>query len=106
DDLRTHVDKFIDKKQAAFKHLLMDQDVAFRLDGYDQDNAQKIRRESGPGSIAYRKNRTIDKSFYFVAVLCRYINIVALKFKFYSETREDRRDDSQFLKVDIFNGNF
>ena len=60
-DLRTHVDEFVDKEQAALKHLLVYQHAALGLRGYHKGNGYEVGREAWPrrvgdGEDAKRKN--------------------------------------------------
>ncbi len=61
DHLRAHVDQSVHEEQSAFKHLLVNQDAASALGGYDQHHAQQVRRESRPWSIGYRHYGSVQK---------------------------------------------
>ena len=80
DNLRSHVDQLIHKEQAALEHLLMDQHATDSLGGNHQEDTQQVRRKSWPGSIGYRHDRTVDKSIYFVRIMCRNMDIIAYLF--------------------------
>ena len=43
-DLRTHVDEFVDEEQTALKHLLVDKHTPPALGCDNQDNTKKVRR--------------------------------------------------------------
>ena len=61
DDLRTHVDEFIDEEQAAFEHLLMEKHAASGLGGYHDEYREKVGCQSGPGGICQGHDGTVDK---------------------------------------------
>ncbi len=42
DDLCPHVNQLVNKKEPAFKHLLMDEHAAFCLGGNDQHDADQV----------------------------------------------------------------
>ncbi len=60
-DLSAHVDQFIGKKQAAFKHFLVHQHAAPRLGGDYENDRHQVGRETRPGRIVNRQDRTVDK---------------------------------------------
>lgn len=51
-DLRSHVDQFVDKEETAFEHLLMDQHTADSLRRHNEEDTQQVRRQSGQGASA------------------------------------------------------
>ena len=61
DDLRTHVDQFVHKEQAALKHLLMDQYASFGLGGYHEHHTQQVGCQSRPGSVGNGHDGAVDK---------------------------------------------
>ena len=42
DDLRAHVDEFVDEEEAAFKHLLVEKHAPFGLCGHDKENRKEV----------------------------------------------------------------
>ena len=60
-DLGTHVDKFVDKKQTAFKHLLVEKHAATGLGGYNNQHRKKVGCQSWPGGISEGHDGAVDK---------------------------------------------
>ena len=81
-DLCAHIDQFIYKEQAAFEHFLVDQYAAPGLGGYNQHNTQQVRRKAWPGMIIDGQYGAIEKSLYFIEILCRNMNIISDEIPF------------------------
>src|SRR5690606_32309819 len=96
-DLRTHINQFIDKKQSALKHFLMNEYGSFSLNSRHQYNAEQIWCEARPRSVRNRKNRPVYKGINLVGILCRDINIIAAKLHFDSQSRKYGGNNSKFL---------
>ena len=80
DNLRSHIDQFVDKKETALKHLLMDQHAADRLCRYNKEDTQQVRRQSRPGRIGNCHDRTVDKCLDLIRIVCRDMDIVSHLF--------------------------
>ena len=78
DDLSTHVDKLVDKEQAALKHLLMDEHTTSRLYSHDQDDTHEVRCKARPWRIIDREDRTINKRLDLIDILRRHHEIIIL----------------------------
>src|SRR6218665_3392583 len=76
-DLCTHINQFINKEQAAFKHLLVYQYRSFGLYGCYQYNRNQVRRKARPWGIIDGQNRTINQRTDFIMGLCRNMNIIS-----------------------------
>ena len=87
-DLRSHVDQFVDKEETAFEHLLMDQHTADSLRRHNEEDTQQVRRQSRPGSIVNRHNRAVDKRLDLIRIVCRDMDIVTDLFDRNSQTTE------------------
>ena len=102
----THIDKFIDKKQTALKHLLMNKNASFCLGSHNQNYADKVWCKSGPRRIGYAHYRTVDITFDGIIVLLRDKNIIASLLDFNTKTSEHIGYHSQVTQVCIFDGQF
>ena len=87
-DLRSHVDQFVDKEETAFEHLLMDQHTADSLRRHNEEDTQQVRRQSRPGSIGNRHNGAVDKRLDLIRIVCRDMDIVTDLFDRNSQTAE------------------
>ena len=87
-DLRSHVDQFVDKEETAFEHLLMDQHTADSLRRHNEEDTQSVRRQSRPGSIGNRHNRAVDKRLDLIRIVCRDMDIVTDLFDCNSQATE------------------
>ena len=106
DDLCAHVDQFVYKEQAGFKHFLVYEHGSLRLSSGHQDDGQEVRREARPDLICYRKDGTIDKGFDFVVLLCWNKDIISSKLELDAHASEGVRDDAQAVDLAIFDGDF
>src|SRR5690606_30094107 len=105
-NLSTHIDQFIDEEQSTFKHLLVDQDIPFGLDGRNQDNTQKIRRKTRPRCIRNGQDRPINKGINFIILLSRDKDIITSQFKFDPQSRKYRWYNPQFLETYVLDRDF
>src|SRR5690554_782195 len=69
DDLRAHVDEFIDEKQSAFEHFLVNQYRAFGLGGHHENDAQQVGGESGPRMVGNGHDGAVDVAVDGVSIL-------------------------------------
>ena len=61
DDLRAHVDEFVDEEEAAFKHLLVEKHAPLGLRGHDKENRKEVGGETRPGRVGQRHERAVDE---------------------------------------------
>ena len=81
DDLCTHIDEFIHKKQAAFEHFLVDKHASAGLGCHNKHHADQVGRKSGPGCIVDGKDGSVDKSIHLVVIMSRNINVIPAFFE-------------------------
>ena len=103
-DLGTHVDEIVDKEEAAFKHLLVDQHRTAALGGGDEHHAQEVGGESGPGRVGHMEYRTVEIALDLVALLLGDIDIVATALQPYAEALESVGDDAELVVGGVFDG--
>ena len=101
DNLRPHVDEFIDEEQAALEHLLVDEYRTLGLSAHDEEHAQKVGRQARPGRVGQRHERAVEEGLYLVVVVARDEDVVALLFHADAQTAEGGRDDAQVVVADI-----
>jgi len=104
DNLSPHVDELIYKKQAAFKHFLVDEYAANCLGSRHQHYTHEVGREAWPGSIVNGHDRAIEKSLNLVHFLSGDMNIVSSVFQGNTHTFKDTRNDAQLINAGIFDG--
>ncbi len=101
-DLRAHVDEFVDEEQATFKHFLVDEQRTLRLYGRYQDDTQQVGRETGPWRIGNGHHTTIEEGVDLIPLLRRNENIVAPKFHLNTQSTELLRNDPQLRNLTVF----
>ena len=80
DDLRAHVDEFVDEKQTALEHFLVDEHGAFGLRGHHQNDTDKVRCEAGPGRIGHGEDAAVHEGLHLVMRLRGNEDVVATVF--------------------------
>src|SRR5690606_6126596 len=105
-DLCTHIDKLVDEEEAAFKHLLMDEDGAGCLCGDNKYNTDEVRCKPWPWGIRHGQDRAVDESLDSIAFLRGDVNVVATKLHFDAKTTEDFRYDTEHLDAAVTDGKF
>ena len=68
DDLRTHVDEFVDEEQAALEHLLVDEHGALGLGGYHKGNGYEVGREAWPRRVGNSHDAAVHETLYLVVL--------------------------------------
>ena len=96
-DLRAHVYELVHEEQAAFEHLLMYEHASVALRRDHQQDAQQVRRQTGPGRIRYLHNGAVQIGFDAIFALRGNIDIVPLLLQIDAQTTETVRDYAQVL---------
>ncbi len=104
DDLGAHVYEAVNEEQPALEHLLVDEDAAFALGGYDQHHGQKVRGEAGPGGIGKGHDGTVQEGLNLVAFLLRDKDIVPSLLQVYAKAAEGVRDDAEVVVRYVLDG--
>ena len=79
DDLRAHVDEFVDEEQAALEHLLVDERGAFGLGGHHQNDTDKVGGEAGPRRVGDGEDAAVHEGLHLVMFLRGNEDVVATK---------------------------
>src|SRR5262245_6776761 len=103
-NLRAHINKFVNKEQATFKHFLVNEYTSFGLDGNNKHNTQEIRGKSRPVMVIYRKHATIEISSYLIHFLRGNVYVISLKIQLDSQLLKFFRNNSQVFDTRIFDG--
>src|SRR5690606_36059126 len=103
-DLRTHINQFIDKEQSTLKSFLVNEYFSFSLNSCHHYNAEQIWCEARPRRVRNCKNRSIYKGINLVGILFRDINIIAVKLHFDSQSRKYGGNNSKLLIAHMLNG--
>ena len=103
DNPRTHVYQLVNEEEPAFKHLLVDEHAASCLNGYDEQDTDKIRCQSGPWVVVNGKYRPVHVILYLIDLLLWNNYIIILVMKLYAQLPELVGDDTEMLYACILN---
>ena len=79
----------------------MDKHASFRLGGHNEQDAYKVGRDAGPGSVGDRQHGAVDKLVDLVDLLLVDHNIVTLHLHIDTETAESGRKHAEIVHADI-----
>ena len=95
DDLRAHVDEFVDKEQTALKHFLMEEHAATGLRGHGDEHRDEVGRQARPGGIGQRHDGAVDERLYLVVAHAGDEEVVALLLDANAHAAENVGNDAQ-----------
>ena len=104
DDLCAHVDELVDEEEAALEHLLMDEHGAFGLGGDDEEDAQQVGREAGPGGVGDGHGAAVHEGLHLVVPVLGDVDVVADAFDGDTDAPECLGNDAEVLVADVLDG--
>ena len=105
DNLGTHVNKLVNKKETALKHLLMDEHAAAGLCSHNKGYTDKVGSETRPWSIGNSHDGTIHKTLNLVVFLLGDKKVVTPLPHLYAQPAEHLGDKAKMLQAHIVNSN-
>ncbi len=105
DDLRSHVDKLVDEKEAALEHLLVDKDAALALGRRNEHDTQQVRRKARPWGVGYVHYRAVEEGVDDIAFLLGNEDVIPPLLEVDAESPEGFRDDSELFVSDVLDCN-
>ena len=106
DDLRAHVDEFVDEEQTTFEHLLVDEHGAFGLGCHYQNDTDEVRCEARPRCIGDGEDAAVHEGLHLVMFLSGDENVVATEIHLDAEPAEHIGDDAQLGDARVLDGDF
>ena len=102
DNLRAHVDKFIDEEQTALEHLLVEEHRSACLSSHRNEHGEQVRSQSWPRRIGNGHGGTVDERLNLVVALARHKEVVILDFHLDAHATEGIGNDAEVLERHVF----
>ena len=95
DDLRAHVDEFVDEEESAFEHLLMEEHAASRLCGDRDEHREQVGGEPRPRCVGEGHNGSVEEGVHDIMRLTGHDEVVAVFLNLYAKSAEGIGDDAE-----------